>query len=359
MDDATQEQNQRVIRLDQKSIDGIAALYPEEMREPFSWLATFVREQCNRDIDVLHEVARKLGLEHDKTTWSRILRGLWNRDANGAERPSPVLALPRFLRAVEALRKESYLRERSGRVPFVWTSTAKTIAKFIDKKRVPDRVCRYGVVIGHTGTQKSATFLEYVRLNNHSTVVHVEAPGTPSMIRFLSDLGACYGISRHFSNAYRLERILDAVNDRRTIIVDNVQRLYNPKALENQPIFNFLQKLQDDTGCTVILSFTPVFEATLTQGASKGYFEQFIGRAGGLKNFLRLPEHAPDEDVLEIAKAFGMKDAGTHLAKLVKIAHEPGRIRRLFEDLQEGKAIAESMKQPLRFEHVLEAREED
>jgi hypothetical protein len=40
------------------------------------------------------------------------------------------------------------------------------------------------------------------------------------MKQFLSDLGERYGITRHLSHTRRVERIIESVNDRRTIIVD-------------------------------------------------------------------------------------------------------------------------------------------
>lgn len=347
------------IFLDQSRIDAIAASYPEEMREPFIWLATYLREECHKDLDILTESLRKLGFEHDKTTWSKIVRGRWNKDKSGNVIDTPVLSVPKFLKAVEALRKDAQFHSDRGRVPFVMTSVAKSIWHYIDAKRATDRVNKFGVVVGHTGSQKTATFREYRRANNHGTVVLVEAPATPTMGQFLSDLGECYGISRRETSTMRITRILECVNERRSIIIDNVQRLHDPRRDDTQPVFSFLQKLQDDTGCTVIISITPVFLRTLTEGFSRGFFEQFEGRAGGRRNFCKLPEYAPEEDVLAIARAFNLRDAEKHLEYLVKISREAGRIRILFEALQEGARAAAAAKRPFVIADIREARGED
>src|SRR6185312_3907925 len=111
----------------------------------------------------------------------------------------------------------------------------------------------------------------------------------------------------------------------------------------------------------------------------QGYFEQFEGRAGGRRNFLILPDYPTEEDVEAIAKAFkmtGLSDRTTWPVKdgqgntikveklttleyLGRIVHEPGRIRSLFEDLQQAKKEAEDLKQSLKIEHVKAVRDEE
>ena len=60
-----------------------------------------------------------------------------------------------------------------------------------------------------------------------------------------------------------------------------------------------------------------------------------------------------------IAKAFGLQETGKHLVELVKIAHEDGRVRRLFEDLQDAKILAEQSKTKLTIKHIREVRGEE
>jgi DNA transposition AAA+ family ATPase len=163
------------------------------------------------------------------------------------------------------------------------------------------------------------------------------------------------GFSPESSMARKKQTLLTAVRPHHCIIVDNCQDLYR-KGQKEQPAFSFLRRLQEVTGCTVILSITTDFERELMEGMIRGYFEQFEGRSGGRRKWLRLPEHAPEEDVLAIAQAFGLQDAKRHVKELAAITREPGRIRRLFEDLQEGKILASAAKAKLTIEHVREAR---
>jgi len=346
----------RRARLDAKTLEERSRYLPTEMQELFIWLGSFCREECGGDVDILHQRFTALGFGHDKTTWSKILRGMWNRNAHGHAEKNPCLAEPKFIKAVTALRNDARIKELGGRIPFVMTSTAQSIFDFIDTRRAPDRVNKFGLIIGETGTQKSAATGEYARRNNHGAVIKVESPETPNMNQFVLDLAKAYGFPYQDTFGRRKSQVLSAVNEKRTIIVENIQRLYAAKMEDNQRIFSFLQKLQEDSGCTIIMTLTPTFERTLMAGLQKGFFEQFVGRAGGTRNFLRLPGYPTQEDVLKIAEAFGLKDAEKHLPELVKFAHEPGRIRILFEDLQNAKIEAEANGEKLTMNHILEVR---
>jgi DNA transposition AAA+ family ATPase len=329
--------NDTGLRLDVPTIQTRTAHYPDELREPVLWLANYVREECARDTGVLTEQAQKLGIPFDKTTWGKVLRGRWNRDADGNETPSPIVAMVKLIRAIEQLRKDCGLREQAGKVPFVMTPTAEIIFNFVDKKRAPDRVNKFGMIVGHTGTQKTATLKEYCRRNNHGAVVRVEAPETASHTQFITDLAEKYGCSRQAAWDRKRNTIRQSVNERRTIVVENVQRLYDERQGSNQRVFSYLQKLQDDTDCTVILTLTPVFVSKLKKSIAEGYFEQFIGRSGGERDILTLEDYPSADDVLAIAQSFGLQDPDKHNDELVKMAREPGRIRVLFEALQEAK----------------------
>ena len=341
-------------RLDAQTLEQRALHLPEAMREPFIWLGSYCREECSRDVDILHKQFAELGINHDKTTWSKILRGMWQQDAHGNPTPAPCLAEEKFLKAVNALRSDARIKELGGRIPFVMTPTAQRGFAAIDMVRSPDRVNKFLIIIGETGSQKTAMTTEYQRRNNHGAVVRVEAPETPSMTQFMTDLAKCYGFNAQDGYLRKKNYVLGAVNSKKTIIVENIQRLYDSRNGDKQPIFSFLQKLQEDTGCTIVLTLTPTFERTLLAGLQRGFFEQFEGRAGGRKNFLRLPEYPGEDDVLAIAKAFGLQDAAKHVAELVKIARQPGRIRILFGVLQDAKIEAEAAKEKLTISHVRE-----
>ena len=344
-----------VIRFDEQTIENHAAHLPEEMREDYRWLLSFTRDACHRDIHRLTESFRKVGIYHDETTWSKIIRGLWNRDKFGRETAAPVISQEKFQTAIEALRTNVRAESLRGRVPFVETTTARSIMDYIDLKCAPDRINRFGVIVGPTGSQKTASFQEQYRRRNHGQTKLIESPEGGSASDLLASLMSAFGYSSGGNLTQRRSTLLAAVKPHHCIIIDNAQDLYR-KESKDQPAFSFLRRLQEVTGCTIILSITTDFERTLMEGLIKGYFEQFEGRSGGRRKWLRLPEYAPEDDVLAIAQAFGLQDARRHVKELTTISREAGRIRRLFEDLQEAKILANADKAKLTIEHVREAR---
>lgn len=358
MDDAPTNQTEYTgpgIRWDDATIAHEAAHLPEPLREAFIYLKSYTRERCSRDVDLLGVAMRKLGIHCDKTTWSKILRGRMLRDSRGVELANPVVAADKFLRYVEALRTNTREEGLRGRIPFVETTVFQSIEQYIGLKVGRDRVNRFGMVIGPTGSGKTAAFKEIHRRRNHGQTWWFEAPAGGSLGQLLDRLAACSGLSVQTDSSSKRNHLLRVVQEEKIIIIDNAQDLYRPGRLD-LAAFNFLRQLQDETECCIILSITPTFEKELVSGVIASYFEQFVGRSGGTRKWLRLPAFPPEEDVLMIAQAFQLQDARKHLKTLIGISREPGRIRRLFDDLQDAKRIASAAKEPLTIDHVIEIR---
>jgi DNA transposition AAA+ family ATPase len=341
---------------DELTIDREAYHYPEPLRPLFRWLKTYVREELNRDLNRLVETGQRIGITWDKTTWTRILRARWNRDGAGQPLNSPVTSEAAFVDAIEKVQKYHTSGSARGRVKFIMTSVAQDIFSYIDIKRSPDRINRFGIIVGPTGAQKTATYKEYATVRNHGSTFWYEAPENGSCQELISGLAGKYGFSTN-NNSQRCRHLLfDAVKPHHCIIIDNVQDVYQ-EGKSKQPAFSFLRRLQDEKGCCLILSITPTFERALLRGMIEGYFEQFEGRSGGRTSWLRLPEYPPDDDLVMIASEFGLIEADKHRTELSKIAHTPGRVRRYFEVLQTAKLYASHQKQPLTIDQVREALE--
>lgn len=354
---ASQDHQGPSIRWDDLTIEREKLHLPEELREDYRWLKAYVREAHHRDLDSLFETAQRLGLNHDKTTWAKILRGRWNRSPKGDVLPSPVISQEKLGRAIAQLRQAASNEASRGKVPFVMTTVSQSIFDWIDMKRGLNRVNRFGIVVGPTGSSKTATFREYERQRNHGLTSWFEAPASGLLTEFITRLGTCMGIAAKTGMGQKRAHILRGTSESKVIIVDNAQDLYRPG--RDLAAFTFLRQLQDETNCVVILSITPTFERELVQGMLSSYWEQFVGRSGGTRKWLRLPANPPEEDVLMIAEAFGFRDAKKHLKQLVAITREQGRIRILFDDLQDAKRLASIRKEALTIDHLVEVRGED
>lgn len=340
-----------------------SATMPEALREPYRWFKCWARDTCLRDVDTVTIRLRELGIDRDRSTWSKLLRGKYCIDDKGNVRTA-LINQEKLIEEIESVQRNQRIESMRGKIPFVATSVWETIRTAIDIRSTPERVNKWCIISGYTGSGKSACLNEYKLQRNHGRTKKIEAPENATFSELLHLIARECGKSIHGNMSSMRAKILEsfsAGNSKerasRILIVDNAQELWDTKKDSKQPSFTFLRRLQDETGCTIVLSITPLFERKLIEGMIQGWFEQIEGRSGGRKNWIRLPEYPPEEDCVAIAKMFGMIDANQKSKSLTTIAREPGRIRRLFEDLQNGKTLAG--KDPFTFDHVALAREGD
>ena len=322
------------------------ALFPPELSPLFREAKIFLRDECKRDVDVLVQRAKDPGVPIDKTNWVRVLKGRWKHDADGNELPNPYVSATNLMQAITAVQKQVRVELLQGGMPFVETSTFHTIRRRVQKVMRRDRVNRFAVVVGPTGTQKTASYKELALRDPH--IKWLESADNGSLKEFIIRLAVKCGASRNISYGPARAKIFEAMmphnGEPKCVIVDNMQDMVRSdkkllalgKNIETQPAYQFMRSLQDETGCAVLWSITPENEDQMFNAQSI-YLEQFEGRAGGRGNFLRLSNFPPKADVVLIAKTLGLKDAEKHADKLMEIARQRGRIRWFFEIMQEAK----------------------
>lgn len=363
MNEATTEKQNHVIYFDDSHIAAEAIQLPPAMRDLYHWLKVHLRDECHRDVDVLVAKLKDQGVTIDKTNWVRVLKGRWKKDSNGREAASPYISVDNFVTAVTALRDGVRVELLKGRMPFVKTTTYNAIRLHVEKRMRRDRVNRFGVIVGMTGTQKTASYKEIAAQN--TKIKWIEAPDNGSIKEFVVRLAVKFGASRNASYASARARIFEDTSREHCIIVDNVQDMVrDPRELARQgkpvyaqPAYQFMRGLQDETDCSFIWSITPESEDQMFVKDSV-YHEQFEGRTGGRDGFLRLPDYPPKRDLIQIAEALGFRTAEKHADVLAEIARERGRIRRFFEIMQDAKDIADESNERLAIEHIEEARAE-
>lgn len=352
---------------DDPHIEAEMQLFPRDLQESFRWLKTFVRDECKRDVDVLVQRAKDQGVTIDKTNWVRVLKGRWKHDADGNELPSPYVAATNLLQAITAVQKQVRIELLQGGMPFCETTTFHAIRRVVDKSMKKDRVNRFRVIVGPTGTQKTASYKELALRNPH--IKWLESADNGSLKEFVIRLAVKCGASRNISYGPARAKIFEALQPHngqpKCVIVDNMQDMVRSdkkliamgKNIETQPAYQFMRSLQDETGCAVIWSITPENEDQMFNAQSI-YLEQFEGRAGGRGNFLRLSNYPPKMDVVLIARTLGLKDAEQYADDLFFIGKQRGRIRFFFEIMQEAKDEALMDEKPFTFEYVQWALDE-
>lgn len=335
--------------LDAGAIETRTANYPDTMRDATRWFAGFIRRRCSSNLGMLTAKTRKLGFGVDESNFSKILRGRWNTDADG--KPiAPVLREKNFMQIVETLQREDALMDMACAVGFVETDSYKEIENYIKIRQSPERICKFGLIAGPTGAQKSASFKHTCRKDRSGNTHHSECPEKSNLGELLMDVAFMFGKARGGATTTKKREISDCVNDRTTLILDNVQRLYKPDDGWNQPLFSFLQKLQDEKNCCVIIALTLDSVDQMFKGKNRGFFEQFVGRCGGEHQFLIQPLFAPRTDILQFAEAFELRNAEKHIEYLEAISQLEGRIRVFLQALQEAKVEADGG--PMTIEHV-------
>lgn len=317
------------------------AHYPDPIRTRVRWLQGYLLEECMGNNTGLRAIACKAGHDKSEEYYYNLLGGYYFKGKTGTWVEGGK-AWGEFLEIIEAIKRYAESAARQGRQQFVETPTYRCIHDFITARRSLNAVCKIGGITGPTGGQKTAALKQYALLNNHGAVIRIEAPACPRVGMLQRKIAERYHIpaTRLIYNATREAAIREQVNETRCIIIDNAQRLYIPGKGSDQPAFNWLLELQEDTECALILSFTTDFTDVLVAGRAKGYFEQFIGRMGGVQDLLRLPDHTPASDLRVIARAFGLQDGKTAMEYLHRWSREDGRIRIVFSRLQRAKEFA-------------------
>lgn len=345
-------------KLDAASLTAKAERLPEAVQSQFLWLGAYCRTECQGDVKILHERFKKLDVDHNITSWQKILRGQFYHDASGLRQKHPAISEINFKEAVRTLQENAHRFSGEGTIGFVLTPSAQTMVDYVDLKAAPYRINRCGMIIGETGNSKSAT-MNYYKCQHPSHVLLTEAPYRPSSNLLAEALADCLGYGDQNSKRRKERYLQDNLTSEHRVIIENIQRIYDPSLEENQQSFSLLQRLQEQTHCCLIFTLTPLAEKKMLRGAQKEFFEQFIGRCGGVRGLLRLPAYPSEEDVLAIARAYAMKDADKSLTYLSKFAREQGRIRPLFEYFQNAKLLADDQKQPLTIKHLQAVRGDD
>lgn len=318
------------------------AHYPDEIRTEVRWMQGFYLDHCRNNGELLRSICAKLGHDKSREYFQNLIGGHYFRSKTSTWLPGGK-GWRDFSEMMAALRRHAHLLSRTGKLPFVQTPTYFSIANFITAKRAPSAVCRIGGIIAPTGGQTSESFKFYQSLNNHGAVIHIEAPANGRLSTLQAKLLEAYHVSGcKLDRANGRERELRAhINESRCIIIDNAQSLYQRRLGNQQETFGWIREIYDDARPTLILKFTEEFLQDLTGASAKGYFEQFIGRMGGMRSILRLPAYATNADLVCIAASFGLAKSAVD-DFLHPWSRQEGRIRIVFDKLQRAQEFASS-----------------
>ena len=248
---AREKRQATTIYWDEPHIEAEMQLQPKDLREPYRWLKTYVRDECKRDVDVLVNRAKEQGVTIDKTNWVRVLKGRNQHDADGNELQNPHVAFTNLLQAIEAVRQQVRVELLRGGMPHIETTTFHTIRRCVEKAMKKDRVNRFRVIVGPTGTQKTASYKELALRDPH--IKWLESADNGSLKEFIIRLAVKCGASRNISYGPARAKIFETMQPHngqpKCVIVDNMQDMVRSdkkllalgKNIETQPAYQFLR----------------------------------------------------------------------------------------------------------------------
>ena len=331
-----------------QTIGDAISIYPEEVRESVKQIFGYMQDKCGNDRNRLVSKLKMLGHDYSAFYFYALFTGRYMK--NGKFTAS----VEQINKIAKDLRDSELGKFVEGRFPPVETETVRLFRDAVNAIRTPNRICKWLIVVGKSGSQKSYAAKLYATEYNHGSTIHLEAPSKPEFF------GLRYALARRTGCAMRSKafaqelHISESLTEEHCLIIDNAQRLYNPNTGNRQDCFSYLQKLQDETNCAIVLIFVrntmnasgekdPIDEILF--GDAKGYFEQLIGRIGGKENILRLDNDTPDKDLAKFAKAAGFKN-GELVKSMMPVMRyldrAAGGVRILLQCLQDAAMAADA-----------------
>jgi hypothetical protein len=332
-----------VIRKDIGQFDAKIAHYPEEVKEDVAFIYSLNQTEFSGQYAQIANLVRNEGrLNYSDQYFYQVLSGRYFRP--DPKNPSRTLGSIENLKEVAAwLRNWAIFNSEAGGMPFIETPTWQEILDYYDAVSAPETVNKWGAIVGSTGTGKSRMTKRLELVRNHGSTRRIEAT-RGSLARFLMKLGWAFGVPLSAGSSERMERLADCVNSKRRIIIDNFQKLYDPRKHAIQATIDWLMEFQDDTQCTIFLSWTPIFTRAIGDGQDKAYFEQLVGRLGGLETIYELPEYTPMRDLRAIVERMQIAGGDRSVRILKEWSRLPGRQRILYGRLQKAYRLSRDEK---------------
>jgi len=296
------------------------------------WFYCYARESHWR----LSDAAEALG--KDKTTAYRLFNGSYGASYDN------------LLEAILRYKKIALERGKRRNIGFIETSTFAKVSA-ICKSALYDSMPAF--IYGASQIGKTECLKEYARRNNHGQTKYIRMPAAPSFPFFLKMIAeACFISTRLNADATR-RRIVDAIDDRNLLIVDEFhQCLITSSELTARKIVEYLREIYDRTGCGVAICGTKVIQDEFDHGRQNMVFDQFR-RRGMLE--LMLPDTPPKRDIVKIAGAFDLPDPDAKILDVIKSMLQESGIGKYFKFLQYAHGIAVNRKEKLSWSHFCAA----
>ncbi len=292
------------------------------------WFYCYSRESNWRLADAADAIGK------DKTTVHRLFNGAYGASYDN------------LLEAILRYKKIALERGKRRNIGFIETSTFTKVSA-ICRSALYDSMPAF--IYGSSQIGKTACLTEFARRNNHGQTKYIRMPAAPTFPFFTKMVAeSCFISTRLNADATR-RRIVDAIDDRNLLIVDEFhQCLITASDLTARKIVEYLREIYDRTGCGVCVCGTKVIQDEFQHGRQKLVFDQFR-RRGMLE--LVLPDAPPKSDIVKIAAAFDLPAPDAGNLDLIKTMLMESGLGKYFKFLQYAHGIATGRKERLTWDH--------
>jgi len=212
---------------------------------------------------------------------------------------------------------------------------------------------RMGFIYGESQIGKTSCLMEYQRRNNSGQTTYMEIPPSGGVQMMVKAVAKALNVSTNTSYENLLDDVIDALDDSRLLIVDEIHRVFTTyQKTSIVRCLDVLRFIQNKTRCGMVLCGTEVFRDELKRGDFFRFLKQLDKR--GLYQ-LQLPSVPPREDLDLIARHYGLAPASGRAEELMEaIAHSDG-FGRYCMRLLDAAELAANKKRKVSWEDFLEA----
>ncbi len=254
--------------------------------------------------------------------------------------------LDRIVASINSFRKLHEKRQSATRPDFIETSLTKRIFEACDFALASQSVV---FLWGENQTGKTEALTEYQRQNNHGQTIYVRMPAASGILMVTQEIAKAMGISPNSCFTKIRERILKALDDTNTLIIDELHLVFNTyqkgsaiKALE------LIRELYDRSKCGLVLCGTNVVRDEFTRGEHKKLLSQLLNR--GVAH-IQLEDKPLESDLAKFFHFYRLPEpTGDAKRAITDIIHAHG-LGKLLKTLQAAARLANTKKQTLTWDH--------
>lgn len=324
--------NARKFRIPGDVVNKATEKMSDENRSAIRWLHAYASEQNISLADLGAKV------RYDESTLYRVFHGKYEGN------------LDNVCEEIEQFRKLSEQRSTIKKLEFIETALSAKIWKLCEAALTYQRLV---MIYGNSQVGKTTALMAYQREHNHGQTIYCRMPEGGALSQFLESMAIALRISPEQKLKELRRRILNSIDDRMLLIVDEVHQTFNHRcsAWGIRPL-EFIREIYDIKKCGVVLCGTNVMRKEFEEGQHRQMLLQLRNRSIAS---LQLPNEATKRDLDAIAAAYGMKPAeGDALRIQTDTIHESG-LGKWIIYLQAGSRIAAKRKEQLDWSHIVQA----